>query len=253
MYFDTHAHYDNPKFDADRESVIAGLPEVGVSLAMNVGCDMASSRASVAFAEQYAHIYAAVGVHPHDSREMRDEDLECLKALTKHPKVVAVGEMGLDYHYDYSPRDIQKKRFQDQMELARSVALPAIVHMREAAKDAVEILQQYPDVPGVIHCYSGSLETAKQILDLGWYLSFTGSITYKNASKSHEVIKYMPKDRLMIETDAPYMAPVPHRGKRNGSEYLPFIAETVANLLGITQEDAAALTKENGKRFFRIG
>ncbi|MCL2842115.1 MAG: TatD family hydrolase [Oscillospiraceae bacterium] len=252
MYFDTHAHYDNPRFNPDREALLASLPEQGIRLVLNPGADMPSSRTAVGFAEQYPHIYAAVGVHPHDSKKMRDGDIAELETLTHHEKVMAVGEIGLDYHYDFSPRNVQMRRFREQMELARHVALPAIVHMREAAEDTLATLRDFRDVQGVVHCYSGSLETAKLILDLGWYLGFTGIVTYKNARKSHEVIEYMPRERLVIETDAPYMAPVPHRGKRNDSRYLPEIAKTVGELWGISQEEAATITTENGKRLFGI-
>ena len=252
MYFDTHAHYDNGRFSPDRAKLLQSLPENGVTLVVNPGYDMASSKRAVALAEEYPFLYAAVGVHPHDSKGMKAGDLEILEALTKHPRVVAVGEMGLDYHYDHSPRDVQRARFREQMELARKLALPAIVHQREAAQDTLEILAAYPDVSGVVHCFSGSLETAKRALDLGWYLGFTGVISYKNAVRSHEVIRYMPPERLVIETDAPYMAPEPYRGRRNSSLYLPYIAQTVGDLLGISSEEAAFLTMENGKRLFGL-
>jgi len=183
---------------------------------------------------------------------MKDGDMAELETLTRHEKVVAVGEIGLDYHYDFSPRDVQQRRFREQMELARQVSLPAIVHIREATEDTLAVLRDFRDVTGVVHCYSGSLETAKVLLDLGWYISFTGIITYKNARKSHEVMAYMPRERLMIETDAPYMAPVPHRGKRNSSLYLPEIAETVGQIWDVSREEAAAITTENGKRLFGI-
>ena len=252
MYFDTHAHYDNPRFDPDRRTLLERLPQKGISLVLNPGYDMASSRMAVGLAEDYSYIYASVGFHPHDARMMQEGDIERLEALTRHPKVVAVGEIGLDYHYDHSPRDVQRRRFRDQMDLARAVGLPVIVHQREAAADTMEILRDYRDVSGVVHCYSGSLEVAGELLDMGWYISFTGVITYKNARKSHEVIGAMPRDRLMLETDAPYMAPEPHRGKRCSSLDMPYIAGAVAELWGVTLEEAAAITMENGKRCFRI-
>ena len=252
MYFDTHAHYDNGRFRPDLDALLQSLPEHDVTLVVNPGCNMASSKQAVAMAERYPFLYAAVGVHPHDSKAMRTEDLDTLLALANHPRVVAMGEMGLDYHYDHSPRDVQRQRFREQMELAREVNLPAIVHQRESARDVLEILAQYPDVSGVVHCFSGSLETAKRALDLGWYLGFTGVVTYKNAVRSHEIIRYMPRERLVIETDAPYMSPEPYRGRRNSSLYLPYIAQTVGDLLGITSEEAALLTMENGKRLFNL-
>ena len=252
MYFDTHAHYDNSRFKPNRDALLKSLPDKGISLVLNPGCNMASSKKVVAMAESYPFLYAAVGVHPHDSKTMQTGDLEILEALAQNPRVVALGEMGLDYHYDHSPRDVQRQRFRQQMDLARKVKLPAIVHQREAAADTLETLSDYRDVSGVVHCFSGSLETAKRILDLGWYLSFTGVITYKNAVRSHEIIRYMPKERLMIETDAPYMSPEPYRGRCNSSLYLPYIAQTVGDLLGISSEEAALLTLENGKRCFHL-
>jgi len=252
MYFDTHAHYDNPRFDLDRRALLERLPRLGISLVINPGCDMATSRTAVGFSEDYPHIYATVGFHPHYTRSMQEGDLEKLEALTRRPKVVAVGEIGLDYHYDHSPRDVQRRCFRQQMDIARKVDMPTIVHQREAAEDTLAVLRDYRDVIGVVHCFSGSLEVAKEMLDLGWYLSFTGVITYKNARRSHEIIRYMPKDRLLLETDAPYMAPEPNRGRRCSSLDLPEIAEAVAELWGITLEETARQTTENGKRLFRI-
>lgn len=252
MYFDTHAHYDHARFDLDRRELLASLPHNGISLVLNPGYDMPSSRTAVGLAEDYPYIYASVGFHPHDSKNMQDGDLARLETLTRHPKVVAVGEIGLDYHYDFSPRGVQKQRFEEQMRLARSVGLPVIVHQREAAADTMEVLRAYRDVSGVVHCYSGSLEMAKELFDMGWYVSFTGVVTYKNARKSHEVLCAMPRDRLLLETDAPYMAPEPFRGKRCSSLYLPQIAEAVAALWGIDAEEVAAITTENGKRCFGI-
>jgi len=252
MYFDTHAHYDNPRFDADRRTLLERLPRQGISLVLNPGYDMPSSRMAVALADDYPFIYASVGFHPHDAKEMLTGDLDRLETLTRHPKVVAVGEIGLDYHYDHSPREVQRARFREQMGLARRVGLPAIIHQREAAEDTLAVLRDFRDVRGVVHCYSGSLEMARMLLDMGWYISFTGVVTYKNARKSHEVIRAMPRDRLMLETDAPYMAPEPYRGKRCSSLYLPQIAGAVAELWGVTTEEVAAITTENGKRCFGI-
>jgi len=252
MYFDTHAHYDNPRFDIDRRALLERLPKEGISLVLNPGYDMASSRVAVGLAEDYPFVYAAVGFHPHDSSAMGEGDLEKLERLTRRPKVVAVGEIGLDYHYDHSPRDIQRLRFREQMELARKVSLPAIIHQREAAEDTLRILRDFPDVSCVIHCFSGSLEMAKEILDMGWYISFTGVLTYKNARRSHEIIRYMPKDRLLLETDAPYMAPEPNRGRRSSSLDMPYIVEAVAELWGESLEAVAKRTTENGMCFFAL-
>ncbi|MCL2589110.1 MAG: TatD family hydrolase [Oscillospiraceae bacterium] len=252
MYFDTHAHYDHPRFDSDRRELLKRLPQQGISLVLNPGYDLPSSRMAVGLAEDYDYIYASVGFHPHDAKSLGAGDLDRLEILTRHPKVVAVGEIGLDYHYDNSPRDVQRVRFREQMELARKVNLPAIIHQREAAEDTLTILRDFRGVPGVVHCYSGSLETAKALLDLGWHLSFTGVITYKNARRSHEVLAYMPRERLLLETDAPYMAPEPHRGKRCSSLDLPYIAAAVADIWGISREEVAAITTANGKRLFGI-
>ena len=252
MLFDTHAHYENKAFDADRDEVIASLPGAGVALAANIGCDVSSSRMSAELACRYEHIYAAAGVHPHEAEKMTDDDLVAVAGLFENKKVRALGEIGLDYHYDFSPRDIQRRRFTEQMELARSLGVPVIIHEREATRDCLEIVRAFPGVTGVFHCFSGSVETAKEILSLGYYISFTGIVTFANARRAHEVVRMMPRDRLMIETDCPYMAPVPYRGRRNSSHYLIKTAEKVAELRGISTEEAAALTLENGKRFYAI-
>ena len=250
--FDTHAHYDDEQFDEDRDELLASMPENDVGLIVNAASSVSSSEKALELADQYPFVYAAVGVHPHDTKEMDDETVLRLEKLLAHPKAVAVGEIGLDYHYDHSPRDIQQKRFRDQLELAGHVKLPVIIHEREAVQDTLEILGDYPGVTGVFHCYSGSWETAKYLLDKGWYLSFAGVITFKNARKSHEVIEKMPRERVMIETDCPYLAPVPQRGRRNSSLNLKYTAAKLAELLNIQPEEAAALTLENGLRFFGI-
>lgn len=252
MYFDTHAHYDDDCFDGDRDELLSAINSRGIDLIVNPGCDITSSQKAVEIAQKYPFIYAGVGFHPHDSKKMTPQSLSELKDLCKNPRVVAIGEIGLDYHYDNSPRKTQRERFREQMELARKVSLPVIIHEREASRDCLEIIRDFKDVPGVFHCYSGSIETAKTIIKQGWYLSFTGVVTYKNAKKSREVIKWMPQDRLMLETDSPYLAPEPVRGRRNSSLNLPYIAEVIGSLIGKTAEEVAELAKENGKRFFGI-
>lgn len=252
MYFDTHAHYDDEQFDSDRGALLEAMPANGVSLILNPGCDVKTSETAVQLSERYPFIYAAVGFHPHEAKFMDDAAFAAVSRLAASPKVKAIGEIGLDYHYDLSPRNVQQECFRRQLELARSLALPVIIHEREACADCLEILKDFRDVRGVFHCYSGSWETAKTILSWGWSLSFTGVVTFKNARKSHEVIINMPKDRLMIETDSPYLSPVPNRGKRNSSLNLPYIAETIASLTGITAEETARLTMKNGKEFFNI-
>lgn len=252
MFFDTHAHYDDDAFDVDRDVLLASLPEKGVSLIMNPASNMASAKKCVELAEKYPYIYAAVGVHPHDAKTMVKDDFDTLRSMSKKEKVKAVGEIGLDYHYDFSPRDVQKQVFYDQLSLARELGLPAIIHEREACKDCLDIVRAFSDVKGVYHCYSGSWETAKLILDLGWYISFTGVVTFKNAKTAPEVASKMPADRIMIETDSPYMAPVPVRGTRNDSSNLLHICGKIADLRGLSLEEAAALTMKNGKEFFSI-
>lgn len=252
MLFDTHAHYDDDQFDEDRDALLSSMPENGVSLIVNAASTLASAKKGLEIADTYSFVYAAAGVHPHDAKDMDENTLQALEKLLCHPKAVAVGEIGLDYHYDLSPRDIQKNRFREQLELAIAVKKPVILHEREAAADTLDILGDYPAALGVFHCFSGSWETAKILLDKGWYLSFTGVITYKNARKSHEVITKMPRERIMIETDCPYLSPEPLRGRRNSSLNLRYTAAKLAELLEISLAEAAALTMDNGKRFFRL-
>jgi TatD DNase family protein len=252
MLFDTHAHYDDEQFDQDRDTLLAQMPENGVCLIVNAGSNLESSKKSLALADAYPFIYAAAGVHPHDAKEMDDGTLSELERLLRHPKAVALGEIGLDYHYDHSPREVQKQRFREQLALSISAGKPVIIHEREATADTLEILREYPAARGVFHCFSGSWETAKLLLDEGWYLSFAGVITYKNARKSHEVITRMPTERILIETDCPYLAPVPMRGRRNSSLNLRYTADKLAELLGVSFQEAAALTMENGKRLFGL-
>jgi len=252
MYFDTHAHYDDEQFYTDRNEVLADMAEKGVELIVNPAADMKSSRAGRELAARWPFLYFAIGVHPHDTENMTDEDFDELRELSRDSECVAVGEIGLDYHYDLSPRDIQRTRFEQQMELARELGKPVIIHEREACADVLDVVTKYKDLKGVYHCFSGSWETAKVILNQGWYLSFTGVITFKNARKALEVVEKMPADRLMIETDSPYLAPVPVRGRRNDSRNLTYIAAKAAELRGISPEELAALTLENGKRFFGI-
>ena len=253
MLFDTHAHYDAEQFDADRQEVLAALPGRGVSLVVNPGCDLPSSRTAVALAEQVPFLYAAVGYHPENCAPYTDADLEALRQLAAHPKVVAIGEIGLDYYWEENPpREFQQMVFRRQMALAEELNLPVIVHDREAHGDSLAIVKEFPKVRGVFHCYSGSAEMARQLVDLGWMISFTGVLTYKNARKAVEAALAVPMDRLMIETDSPYMAPVPHRGKRNDSGYVLHVCEKLAELKGLTVEETARITLENGRRFFGI-
>jgi len=252
MYFDTHAHYCDKRFNDDRDELLGSMLESGVSLILNAGSSLRSSKLSVELANKYPFVYASVGVHPHDAKSMDDNTIDELQQLLSDPKAMAVGEIGLDYHYDFSPRDVQKKRFREQLELAKCLHKPVIVHERESLQDTLDVIREYKDLRGVLHCFSGSWETAKMVLDLGWYLSFGGVITFKNARRALEVVEKMPFDRMMLETDCPYLAPEPMRGRRNSSLNLQYIAEKVAEVRGITKDEVARVTTENGKRFFDI-
>lgn len=253
LFYDTHAHYDDEAFDADRDVLLPELYKQGIALINDIGCDIQSSQKAVSIAEAYPFVYAVVGAWPGNTGEMTDADLETYRKLSRHRKVVAIGEIGLDYHYDDVPREIQKYWFQRQMELADQEGKPVVIHEREAHGDGMEIVRHWADkVPGVFHCFSGSAEMAKELVSLGWYVSFTGVVTFKNARRALEAIAAVPMDRIMIETDCPYLAPVPYRGKRNHSGYVPKVAEKIAEIKGLTIAEVAAITMENGKRFFRI-
>lgn len=253
MLFDTHAHMDDRAFEDDRETLLASLPEKGVGLVMNPGCSLASSRAASRLSQAYPFLYAAVGSHPDAADEVCDRVLEEYRQLIRsNPKVKAVGEIGLDYHYEDIPRDIQKRAFRAQLELAREEGLPVIVHERDAHQDGMDIVAEFPTVTGVFHCYSGSLEMAKWLIARGWYIGFTGVLTFKNARKALEVAAAIPLERIVLETDCPYMSPEPFRGKRNDPGKLYRMAEALASLRGLSREEIEAVTLENGKRLYRI-
>lgn len=252
MLFDTHAHMDDSAFDADREALLAALPEKGIGLLMNPGCSLASSRNAVALAESYDYIYAAVGSHPDAAREVCPEVIAEYRALCKLPRVKAIGEIGLDYHYEDVPRGIQQSAFRSQMALAAELDLPVIVHEREAHEDGMKIVEEFPGVTGVFHCYSGSLDMAKWLIARGWYIGFTGVLTFKNARKALEVAGNIPLDRIVLETDCPYMSPEPFRGKRNDPGKLYRMAERLAELRGMTVEEVQERTFQNGRRLYRI-
>ena len=253
MIFDTHAHLDDRAFDEDRAQLLDRLPEEGIALVMNPGCSLASSQESVRLANQYDYLFAAVGSHPDAADEVNEETLRQYRRLcTDNPKVKALGEIGLDYHYEDIPRDIQKLAFRAQMDLARELDLPVIVHEREAHEDGMKIAAEFPTVTGVFHCYSGSLEMARWLIERGWYIGFGGVLTFKNARKALEVASNIPLERIVLETDCPYMAPEPYRGKRNDPGKLYRVAEKLAELRGLTVEEVQAVTLENGKRLYRI-
>ena len=251
--FDTHAHLNDDAFDQDRDALLAGLADKGVALVMNAGCSLEASRQVAEMATQYPWLYAAVGSHPDAADEVNEEVLEEYRKLCKlNPKVKAIGEIGLDYHYEDIPRQIQQKAFRMQMELARELDLPVIVHERDAHEDGMAIVREFPTVTGVFHCYSGSAEMARQLVNLGWYIGFTGVITFKNARKAVETAASIPLDRIVLETDCPFMSPEPFRGKRNHPGKLYRMAEKLAEIRGITLEEVHTATFENGKRLYRI-
>ena len=253
MLFDTHAHYDDEAFDPDRREVLAGLPQKGVGLVVDPGCTLTSSEKAVALAAEFPHVYAAVGLHPENCHDFQPEQIERLRQLAQREKVVAIGEIGLDYYWeDNPPRAFQQTVFRKQLALAAELDLPVIVHDREAHGDCLAIIKEFPTVTGVFHCFSGSPEMAAELLKRGWYLGFDGPITYKNAKRAPEVAAVTPLERIVVETDAPYMAPVPMRGKRNDSRYLPYVIEKLAEWKGVTAEEMTRVTWENGRRLFRI-
>ena len=252
LIFDTHAHYDDDAFDADRDALLAALPAQGVGLVVDPGCDLESSRKALAIAQRHPHVYAAVGYHPENISDTAI-DLDAIEDMTRHPKAVAIGEIGLDYHWaENAPREVQQEVFRSQLSLAVRLDLPVIVHDRDAHADSLAIVKEFPRLRGVFHCFSGSVEMARELLALGWYLGFDGPVTYKNARKAVEVAQIVPSDRLLIETDAPYLSPVPLRGSRNDSRNLFYVARRLAEIRGVSEEEIISQTMENGKRLFGI-
>ncbi len=249
--FDSHAHYDSDAFDGDREELVSALPMQGVCGVINCASDIKTSYTSLELAGKHNFIYAACGVHPHEASDAAEDWLEELKKLLNEPKCVAVGEIGLDYHYDFSPRELQLEFFEKQIILANELDLPIIVHDREAHEDTMELLKKYKP-KGVVHCFSGSAEMAKEVLKLGMYIGLGGAATFKNARKPLEVAAIVPDDKLLIETDCPYMTPVPFRGQRNDSSYIPYTAEVLASARNTTAQSILDLTKENAIRLFGI-
>jgi len=253
MIFDTHAHYDASAFEKDRDELLSSLPRRGVGLVVDPGCTVESSRAAVALAERYPHVWAAVGIHPEDCAGASEADFQAIRALAEHPRVVAIGEIGLDYYWEQNPpREFQQTVFRRQLALARELDMPVIVHDREAHGDSLAIVKEFPEVRGVFHCYSGSPEMAAELVKLGWYLGFDGPVTYKNARRALEAADVTPLDRIVVETDSPYMSPVPNRGKRNDSTNLPYVVEKLAERKGVSPEEMERIVWENGLRLFRL-
>ena len=250
---DTHAHYNDDAFDQNRKGLLDALPDAGVGAVVIPGVDVESSRSALALAESRPWLFAAAGIHPEDCAGCTAADFSAIRDLCREKIVVAIGEIGLDYYWaENPPKEFQQMVFRRQLELALELELPVIVHDREAHQDCLEVVRAHPEVRGVYHCYSGSLEDAKVLVKLGWMLSFTGVITYKNARKALEVIEWLPMDRIMVETDSPYLTPEPFRGKRNDSGKVHLVAEAIARVKGMDPEEAARITLENGTRFFRI-
>ncbi len=251
--FDTHAHVLDSRFDPDREEILAALPENGVRLMVEVACHVEAGPPALDLAARYPHVYVAIGMHPHDVGGCANAHMDALRALLLRDKVVALGEIGLDYHYDFAPRQVQREWFATQLELARELDLPVIIHSREASGDCLDILRAHRDgLKGVMHCFSGSYETGKACVDLGLHIAFGGALTFKKAPKQWDVASRLPLNRLLVETDCPYMTPEPHRGHRNEPRYVALVCEKLASLHGISPEEMAHITMENAKRVFRI-
>lgn len=253
MIFDTHAHYDSEQFNEDRDDVLKGMPEKGVSTIVNVGASLNGCKASVEFAKKYPFMYAAVGVHPDEVGALNEETFAQLEEWCKEEKVVAVGEIGLDYYWDEEPREVQKEWFIRQLELARKLNLPVNIHSREAAEDTFQIIKEYgKDLTGIIHCFSGSKEMAIEYVKLGFHIGVGGVVTFKNGKKLKQVVEAIPLEWIVLETDAPYLAPTPFRGKRNDSTYIRYMAEEIANLKGITTEEVLEQTERNARKVYRL-
>ncbi len=257
MLIDSHVHLDDRRYDTDRDEVLQRARAAGVEALVTIGCDLATSQSAVALAQAHRDVFAAIGVHPHESREITESWYETFRSLARQPKVVAYGEIGLDYHYDHSPRAVQRQRFREQIQLARELGLPLVVHTREAQEDTVKILQEEDarDVGGVLHCFSGDAFLAAKALNLGFYLSFSGVLTFKNATILRDIAGTVPLDRLMVETDSPYLTPVPHRGTRNEPAYVRHVIHRLADVLGKgpdSCESIARATVQNTKRVFKI-
>ncbi len=252
MYFESHAHYDDSRYDIDREAVFEQIKQAGVHTVINVGESMRTSRLSIELAEKYDFVYAAVGVHPHNAEKMLTRDFDELRIMAKHDKVVAIGEIGLDFYYDNSPRYVQELRFIDQLGLCRETDLPAIIHSRDADGLTFDIIKESGVRKGVIHCYGGSPELAAEYVKLGFYIGVGGIVTYKNARKLVETTRNIPIESILIETDCPYLSPEPKRGLRNMSGFLPFIVDRISEIKQITHDETAKITSENARSLFGV-
>jgi TatD DNase family protein len=252
MYFDSHAHYNDESFDGDREELLLSMPSQGVEFIVNAAADIDSSYTGIALAYKYPFLYCSVGVHPHEVKHLKEEDMTVLRELTQKEKVVAIGEIGLDYHYDFSPREEQRRWFKEQLLLAKEVDLPVIIHSREASQETFDMIAESRVKEGVIHCFSGSLELAKEYVKKGFYIGIGGSLTFKNAKKTVEVVKGIPLEKILIETDCPYLTPTPFRGQRNDSSYLRYVVEKIAEIKGIDPMSISETTCQSAVSLFRI-
>ena len=250
--FDTHAHLLDERFDDDRDALIAELPKRGIVGVVEIGTDLTDSTKAAALAAKIDYIYAAVGVHPHEAKDAAPDYLDRLRSLAAQKKVVAIGEIGLDYHYDFSPRDVQKRVLEQQLELARELDLPVVLHMREATQDMMGILRTHRGIRGVMHCFSGSAETAEQCVALGLFVSFTGTVTFKNAKKTINAARVVPMDRIMAETDCPYLSPEPVRGRRNDPGNVRYVLEKLADIKGVSTGAMCDINIANAKEFYNI-
>lgn len=254
LIFDTHAHYDDEAFDEDRTELFKDLQEQGIGRVVNIGASVNSCKKTLQLMDQYDFIYGALGIHPCDTGELTEADMTWLEEICQHPKCVAVGEIGLDYYWDEPDREIQKKWFERQIELARKIDKPMVIHSREAAKDTLDMMQalKAQEIGGVMHCYSYTKETAKTILDMNFYVGVGGVLTFSNAKKLREAVEYIPMDRIVLETDCPYLAPVPNRGKRNDSTNLKYVVSELARIKNITEEQVRSITWENAVKLYRM-
>ncbi|MCQ2491868.1 MAG: TatD family hydrolase [Lachnospiraceae bacterium] len=254
MIFDTHAHYDDGAFDEDRALLLDSMKEQGIERIVNISSDFASIQKTLDLTKAYDFIYGAVGIHPSDCGELEKSQIEYIREKSKEDKILAIGEIGLDYYWDNVPRDVQKWWFEAQMEVAREEKLPVVIHSRDAAKDTMDMMKalRAEEIGGVVHCYSYSVEMAKTFLDMGFYIGIGGVVTFKNSKKLKEVAKYVPLDRIVLETDCPYLSPVPYRGKRNSSLHLPYVVTEIAALRGISEEEVVKATYQNTLDLYRM-
>lgn len=252
MYFDSHAHLTEDCFAQDFDTVVDNMKAASVTGMMEIGFDLPSSEKAVQLAERFDWVHAAVGSHPDDAEQVNEARIAVYRGLCRNPRVKAIGEIGLDYHYEEPGREVQKRAFRMQLALAQELSMPVVIHEREAHEDGLRILEEFPTIRGVFHCFSGSYEMAKELIKRGWYIGFTGVVTFKNARKAVETAANIPLDRILIETDCPYMAPEPFRGRRCDPSLVPYVAKKIADLRGLSPESVAAATAENAKRCFRI-